>query len=76
MTSERRTWSVPVWTYANAAVHFETDVDPATDPDGFRKAFEGEFNDFPSVNSTNDFELGDEWYTTDDADGNIEVVES
>jgi hypothetical protein len=72
--AERRTWSIPVWTYVNAAVYFTTDIDPIEDPQGFREAFEREFDDFPTANATNDFELGDEWNTADDEAGNINVI--
>lgn len=56
-----RVWSVPVYAYATTAIEFATDVDPNEDPSGFMEAFDEAGFDFPTVNSTNDFEIDGEW---------------
>jgi hypothetical protein len=72
---EKRTWSVPVYTFATTALDFTTDIDPIADPEGFEEAFMGANPDFPSTNSTNRFDLG-EWELTKSDDGTPEVTES
>jgi hypothetical protein len=69
---EKRTWSVPVYTFATTAVDFITDIDPVTDPDAFKEAFDNVGFDFPTANLSNDFELA-EWEISCKVDGTPDV---
>jgi hypothetical protein len=69
---EKRTWSVPVYTFATTAVAFTTDIDPVTDPDAFKEAFDDAGFDLPTANASNGFELA-EWEISCGADGTPDV---
>ncbi len=70
---EKRTWSVPVFTYATTAIEFLTDIDPIADPEGFKAAFDAVGFDFPRVNMSNDFDMEGEWEISCRKDGTPDV---
>jgi hypothetical protein len=70
-----RVWKVPVYAYATTSVRFETDIDPGTDPEGFKAAFWEVEHDFPRENVSNDFEIDGDWDISLGVDDELSVYE-